>query len=101
RHTRCYRDWSSDVCSSDLQAREHEVVADETQALDELGEHAASVAGLDFLAHVETAVERERGARGDRGQTEADRSAERRDQDPGDRRTDHPAGLPRDRAQRD
>src|SRR6266542_2517571 len=21
RHTRCYRDWSSDVCSSDLQAR--------------------------------------------------------------------------------
>src|SRR5207245_8792910 len=23
RHTRCYRDWSSDVCSSDLYAREH------------------------------------------------------------------------------
>src|SRR6266542_2158197 len=22
RHTRCYRDWSSDVCSSDLQLRE-------------------------------------------------------------------------------
>src|SRR5207245_4070925 len=27
RHTRCYRDWSSDVCSSDLSriAREHDV----------------------------------------------------------------------------
>src|SRR5207245_5342564 len=23
RHTRCYRDWSSDVCSSDLAEREH------------------------------------------------------------------------------
>src|SRR5207245_8054750 len=22
RHTRCYRDWSSDVCSSDLQSRQ-------------------------------------------------------------------------------
>src|SRR5207245_5464679 len=23
RHTRCYRDWSSDVCSSDLTSRDH------------------------------------------------------------------------------
>src|SRR2546429_3299733 len=28
RHTRCSRDWSSDVCSSDLVAREHLHLAD-------------------------------------------------------------------------
>src|SRR6266498_1767359 len=28
RHTRCGRDWSSDVCSSDLVAREHVLRAD-------------------------------------------------------------------------
>src|SRR5207245_5199729 len=27
RHTRCYRDWSSDVCSSDLHGAEHQAQA--------------------------------------------------------------------------
>src|SRR5207245_4198760 len=27
RHTRCYRDWSSDVCSSDLVLRHHQAEA--------------------------------------------------------------------------
>ena len=83
------------------QAREYEVVADEAQPLDELREDAPSVARFDLLTDVETAVERERGARGDRRQPEADRSAEGGDQDAGDRRTDHPAGLPGDRAEGD
>src|SRR5438128_12131785 len=39
RHTRCYRDWSSDVCSSDLVER--------------LAWRLAVWAGADVLAHVE------------------------------------------------
>src|SRR5712664_2221542 len=83
------------------QAREHEVVADEAQALDELRENALPVARLGVLADAQAAVQRERGARGDRSQPEPDGSAEGRDQDAGDRRADHPPGLPGDRAERD
>src|SRR5207245_3452414 len=32
RHTRCYRDWSSDVCSSDLQDRTRSRRRDESDA---------------------------------------------------------------------
>src|SRR2546422_7146884 len=40
RHTRCSRDWSSDVCSSDLnQRREDEVMGDEAQPFEELPRH--------------------------------------------------------------
>src|SRR6202050_26824 len=44
RHTRCYRDWSSDVCSSDLQAF--------------LGQkmHAATTSGSDIVSAVRDAV---------------------------------------------
>src|SRR5207245_6567665 len=41
RHTRCYRDWSSDVCSSDLTLRaveEPAVVADDDGAAREIDE---------------------------------------------------------------
>src|SRR3989337_224294 len=33
RHTRCYRDWSSDVCSSDLMIRDATVTGVQTCAL--------------------------------------------------------------------
>src|SRR5687768_18037162 len=44
RHTRCSRDWSSDVCSSDLEEVAH-VVADRSFTLQPVvaGEHAAPI----------------------------------------------------------
>src|SRR5207245_8673793 len=45
RHTRCYRDWSSDVCSSDLSIR-GSFHGDRSDA----GEHSGVRAGFAFLA---------------------------------------------------
>src|SRR6266852_7786647 len=48
RHTRCYRDWSSDVCSSDLGLEDHLRLRQLVQAERtlELAEHASDE-GLD------------------------------------------------------
>src|SRR5438128_10204544 len=40
RHTRCYRDWSSDVCSSDLECKKNSALANITR------NRASNVAGL-------------------------------------------------------
>src|SRR2546422_1275380 len=63
RHTRCSRDWSSDVCSSDLVAQSlyKALVAAKAQAYELYHQTAAMPAMLPwFVAHVEEARSEER-----------------------------------------
>ena len=83
------------------EAREHEVVGDEAETFDELGEHALAGAGGGRPAKAQAAVEGERGVGGEGGQPEPDGAAECRDQNPRDRRADHATGLPRNGAEGD
>src|SRR5438128_6159771 len=46
RHTRCYRDWSSDVCSSDLSANADEFIRELEDGYDSvIGERGATLSG--------------------------------------------------------
>src|SRR2546429_4151507 len=56
RHTRCSRDWSSDVCSSDLADLDPGVFPLVLQVLGVVAEHAA-VADLHPLAELDVALE--------------------------------------------
>src|SRR6266852_8996315 len=68
RHTRCYRDWSSDVCSSDLSPAVGEVVrmraaalaGDGVDGLDAVRSHAVKAPGgeRDDLAFLYAGLER-------------------------------------------
>src|SRR5207245_8168947 len=50
RHTRCYRDWSSDVCSSDLSGNTEETLSAFDQALATPAKKLAITAGGKLLA---------------------------------------------------
>src|SRR5207245_7127295 len=97
RHTSCYRDWSSDVCSSDLLAGPPEnlpharAVAREAEALEALAgrveaKHrvAAEVADPDLIAlvHIDRSEERRVGKEGrtpgERGQQHTERAGRMR-----------------------
>src|SRR6266542_4589418 len=53
RHTRCYRDWSSDVCSSDLQSRSMPAIIGESPAIRSVQEEAQRVASTDATVLLE------------------------------------------------
>jgi hypothetical protein len=71
------------------------------EALGELPEHVPAVARRHVAGDANAAVEEQRRVRGRGRDAEAHGAARGRDQDARDRGADHPAGLPRDRAERD
>jgi hypothetical protein len=76
-------------------------VRDEAQPLGELPQHVAAVVGGGIARELQAAVQPERDIGGGRRHPEADRPAEGGDENAGDGRPDHAAGLPRDGAERD